>query len=120
MGSLAFIEQLRQHAMPATTEAGNVNRLYQWLSDRASFFRSAAYGRATSRSVRTEVTVERRGMTLLVGGTAAGLDICPLCGQKLVPARAEQAKLRLQEGLNSPEDLPADGTSPRARGKPDS
>jgi hypothetical protein len=30
-------------------------------------------------------------MTLLVGGAAAGFDICPLCGQKLASAQAEQA-----------------------------
>jgi hypothetical protein len=36
-------------------------------------------------------------MTLLVGGAAAGFDICPLCGQKLAPAQAEQAGLRLQK-----------------------
>jgi len=58
------------------------------------------------------VTVERQGMTLLVGGAAAGFDVCPLCGQKLAPAQAEQARLRLQKGSISPEDSPADGTSP--------
>jgi len=58
------------------------------------------------------VTVERQGMALLVGGTAAGFDVCPLCGQKLAPAQAERARLRLQEGSISQEDLPVDGTSP--------
>jgi hypothetical protein len=58
------------------------------------------------------VTVERQGMTLLVGGAAAGFDNCPLCGQKLAPAQAEQARLRLQEDSISQKDLPADGTSP--------
>jgi hypothetical protein len=75
-----------------------MNRLYQWLSERASFFRSEKPSRGTSRTVRTEVTVERQGMTLLVGGVAAGFDLCPLCGQKLAPAQAEQARLRLQSG----------------------
>jgi hypothetical protein len=51
-------------------------------------------------------------MTLLVGGAAAGLDNCPLCGQKLAPAQAERAKLRLQECSIAQKDLPADGTSP--------
>jgi hypothetical protein len=51
-------------------------------------------------------------MTLLVGGAAAAFDNCPLCGQKLVPAQAEQARLRLQEGSISQDDLPVDGTSP--------
>ena len=89
-----------------------MQRIYQWLSQRASFFHSQTSGRGTSRTVRTEVTVERQGMTLLVGGTAAGFDNCPLCGQKLAPAQAEQARRRLQQGSIAPEDLPVDGTSP--------
>ena len=89
-----------------------MNRLYQWVSQRASFFRSDSSGRGTTRTVRTELTVERQGMTLLVGGTAAAFDTCPLCGQKLAPVQAEQAKLRLPKSSVSQEDLPADGTSP--------
>jgi len=88
-----------------------MHKLYQRLSQRASFFRSDSSGGGTSRTVRTEVTVERQGMTLLVGAAAAGFNTCPLCGQKLAPAQAEQARLRLQEGSISPEDLP-DGTAP--------
>jgi hypothetical protein len=89
-----------------------MKRLYQWFSKRASFFRSGTPGQGTTRTVRTEVTVQREGMTLLVGGVAAGFENCPLCGQKLAPAEVEQAKLRLLEGSTSREDLPADGTSP--------
>jgi hypothetical protein len=85
--------------------------LYQWFSRRASIFRSDPSGRGTSRTVRT-VTVERQGMTLLVGGVAAGFENCPLCGQQLAPVQAEQARLRLQEGSISRKDLPAEGTSP--------
>jgi hypothetical protein len=88
-----------------------MNRLYQWLSRRASFFRSDTSGRGTSRTVRTEVTVERQGMTLLVGGAAADFNNCPLCGQKLAPVQAEQARLRLQKGSPLQGDLPVDGTS---------
>ncbi len=77
-----------------------MNRIYQWLSGRARSFRSDTSGHGTSRTVRTEVTVERQGMTLLVGG-AACFDSCPLCGQKLAPAQAEQARLRLQQGSTS-------------------
>ena len=51
-------------------------------------------------------------MTLLVGGAAADFDNCPLCGQKLAPAQTEQARLRLQQGSISQDDLPVDGTSP--------
>jgi hypothetical protein len=83
-----------------------MNRLYQWLSGRASFFRSDTSGRGTSRTVRTEVTVERQGMTLVVAGAAAGFDICPLCGNKLAPAQTEKATARLQKGLISQETVP--------------
>jgi hypothetical protein len=93
-----------------------MKRLYQWLSGWASIFRSGRPSQGTTRTVRTEVTVQREGLTLLVGGVAAGFDICPLCGQALAPAQAEQARRRLQEGSISledvPSDLPADGTSP--------
>ena len=75
-----------------------MKRLYQWFSERASFFRSDTPAHGTSRTVRTEVTVQQEGMTLLVGDAAAGFDICPLCGQKLAPAQAEQARLRLRGG----------------------
>jgi hypothetical protein len=77
---------------------GGTNRLYQWLRRRASFFRSDSSGRGTSRTVRTEVTVQREGITLLVGDAAAAFDTCPLCGSKLDVAQAEQARLRLQKG----------------------
>jgi hypothetical protein len=40
-------------------------------------------------------------MTLLVGGAAAGFDNCPLCGQKLAPAQAEQTKTRMQKVATS-------------------
>jgi hypothetical protein len=89
-----------------------MNRLYQWVSQRASFFRSEPFGRGTSRTVRTEVTVERQGMTLLVGGAAASFDVCPLCGQKRAPTQVDSASLRLRQGSISPDDLPVDGTSP--------
>jgi hypothetical protein len=72
-------------------------RLYQWLSGWASFFRSNPPDRRTSRTIRTEVTVQRQGMTLLVGD-AASFDTCPLCGSALAPEQAEQARLRLSKG----------------------
>jgi hypothetical protein len=75
-----------------------MHRLYQWLSRGASFFRSDTSDHSTSRTVRTEVTVQREGITLLVGDAAAGFDTCPLCGSKLAPAQAEQARLRLRGG----------------------
>ena len=74
-----------------------MNRLYQWLSERASFFRSDKSDQVMRRTVRTEVTVEREGMTLMVGGAAAGLDFCPLCGNKLAPPQTVLASAPLQE-----------------------
>jgi len=65
-----------------------VLRLYQWLSERASFFRYDAAGRGTRRTVRTETTVRREGLTLLVASAAASFDICPLCGNKRAPDQA--------------------------------
>jgi hypothetical protein len=88
-----------------------MKRLYQWFSQRASIFRSGSSGRGTTRTIRTEVKVQREGLTLLVSGAAVNFDACPLCGQKLPPGQAEQAKRRLLEGTISREDLPADGTS---------
>jgi hypothetical protein len=58
--------------------------------------RSSSSASAEGRTVRTEITVERQGMTLLMGGMA-GFDTCPLCGSKLGPAEADQARLRLPE-----------------------
>ena len=89
---------------------GRATRIYQWLSSRASIFRSEAFSHGVSRTVRTEVTVEREGIALLVGGAAADFDNCPLCGQKLAVAQAEQARIRFLEGSISqgpgPVDLP--------------
>jgi hypothetical protein len=68
-----------------------MKRLYQWFSERASFFHSHTVVHGTSRTVRTEVTVQREGITLLSGGSAAvDFDACPLCGQKLAPPQVEQ------------------------------
>jgi len=90
-----------------------MNRLYQWLSGRASFFRSDTSGRGTSRTVRTEVTVEQQAMTLLVGSAAAaGFDICPLCGSKLTPMQAEQRSGRLLNSSISQEAGPVDSPPP--------
>jgi hypothetical protein len=73
----------------------HTKRLYQWLTQRASFFRFAESGRGTSRTVRTEVTLEQESITLSVNGAA--LDLCPMCGQRLAPLQVTQAGLRLEE-----------------------
>ena len=89
-----------------------MKRLYQWLSERASFFCYDAVGQGASSTVRTETTVRREGITLLVGSAAASLDTCPLCGNKRAPTQAEQARLRLTEGASSLEIGPADNHPP--------
>jgi hypothetical protein len=77
-----------------------VHRLYQWLSERASFFRAEESGRGISRTVRTEVTVERQGVTVMfnAAGATAGFDHCPLCGKELTPAQAEPDSFPRQKG----------------------
>jgi hypothetical protein len=89
-----------------------MNGLYQWLFGRASFFRSDRSDQGVSRTVRTEVTVEREGMTLVVAGAAVGFDICPLCGTRLTPEQTEQAIDRLQKGSLSQETVPIDRSPP--------
>lgn len=70
------------------------------MSQRARGFRSEqSTGNQASRTVRTEVTVERQGTTVILGDVgAAGFETCPLCGSKLGPEQAEQARLRLPRG----------------------
>jgi hypothetical protein len=97
-----------------------MRRIYQWLTERASFFRYDAAGPGTSSTVRTEVTVRREGMTVLVSGREADIDlcsdmrsdicpdICPLCGNLLAPAQAEQARLRLSKRAIPHETGPVD------------
>ncbi len=78
-----------------------MDRIYQWLSERARFFRSATSVRDTYRTVRTEVTVERQGVTVVVGDATAIFDVCPLCGTNLAPAQAEQVIACLEKARTS-------------------
>jgi len=86
-------------------------RIYQWLASRASFFRSEPSGLGTSRTVRTQVTVEQQATTLLVGSASADFDTCPFCGQKLEPGKHATSACHL-EGSVSPEAGPDDGITP--------
>ena len=57
-----------------------MNRLYQWLYERAMSFRSHRAEGGITR--RTEVTIhECERTTLLVARSATGDTTCPLCGQ---------------------------------------
>ena len=46
------------------------------------------------------MTVEQQGLTLLVGGAAAGFADCPLCGQKL-EAGEQATRVRLEGSVSS-------------------
>jgi hypothetical protein len=78
-----------------------MNRLYQWFGGRTRLFRSNKSALGSTETVRTEVTVQRESTTLLVSGPTPAFDSCPLCGQKLAPQEAEQAKLRLSGGAGA-------------------
>jgi hypothetical protein len=76
-----------------------LQQLYQWFRGWARFFRSDPSANTAGRTVRTEVKIERRqGVMVLTGDLAGGFDTCPLCGNKLAPEQAEQARLRLPKG----------------------
>jgi hypothetical protein len=79
-------------------ENGPVHRLYQWLSQRASLFRFESVSRDTRRTVRTEVTVERQGLTLAFRDEAADFDFCPFCGHSGRGNSSEAASQGLSPG----------------------
>jgi hypothetical protein len=90
-----------------------MQRLYQWLSERASFFRYEAVGHGSNSAVRTETTLRLETVTLLVASAATlGLDICPLCGSKLAAVQSEQATPCLSKGSVSQKTIPVDGQPP--------
>jgi len=77
---------------------GTVQKLYQWFSERARFFRNGV-NPGPSPTIRTEVTVERSRATVVLGDlTTAGIDTCPLCGQPLTPVQAQPSGLQLTAG----------------------
>jgi hypothetical protein len=82
---LAFFE--RRGYIRAVNDQGCVHRFYRWLS-RASLFRSESSSDGMVRTSRTEVTFEQQETTLLVSGGTTELNICPFCGQKLIPRAA--------------------------------
>jgi hypothetical protein len=84
----------------SSSNEGQLQQLYQRFRGWARFFRSTTPDQSASHTIRTEVTVQRESTTLLVSGTTA-FDFCPLCGQQLAPAQAEQARLRLQKGSST-------------------
>ena len=76
-----------------------MRRLFQTLCERVGFSRAETCRHGEGHTIRTEVTVEREEMTVRLGGVTYGtLDTCPVCGHKLAPGQAEQARLRLPGG----------------------
>jgi len=89
---------IERRRIPTLNERGRVKELYQRLFRRAMSFLLGSSAPAGGRVVRTEVTVERQGVTVLLSGVAAAdFDICPLCGQRLAPTQAEQMRSCLQK-----------------------
>ena len=77
------------------------------------FSRGETSGHGASRTVRTEVTVEREETIVLVGNVASGAsETCPLCGHK--PASEHSAMVRgsLAAGPGSPSGPAMPGGSP--------
>jgi hypothetical protein len=90
-----------------------MKRLYQWFSERTSFFHSDVPSTRTSRTVRTEVTVQRERMTVLVGSAGGtGFDICPLCGNEFAPAEADRLSSCPHKGSVSKARAPLAGPCP--------
>ena len=88
-----------------------MHRLYQWLTQRASSFRSDTSDGGTSRTVRTEVTVERQGMTLLVVAWRRASQP-PALRTEAGPSAGGASKTSSSTGFDCQTDLPVDGTSP--------
>jgi hypothetical protein len=90
-----------------------MKRLYQWFSERTSFFHSEGPSTGTSRTVRTEVTVQRERMTVLAGSAGGtGFAICPLCGNELAPPEADRRNSCPHESSISKASAPLAGPCP--------
>jgi hypothetical protein len=50
------------------------------------------------------VTLERQETILVLNGTPAAIDCCPLCGRELAGKQTEEARLRLQKNLPAQEN----------------
>ncbi|HTW58876.1 MAG TPA: hypothetical protein VMD99_12170 [Terriglobales bacterium] len=89
-----------------------MRKFYQWLFERKRFFGAQSANRDSSRIIHTQVTVERRGVAVLMDGVGAcAFQTCPLCGQELQPDQAEKARLRLRQTASSQQDPQAKGAA---------
>jgi hypothetical protein len=65
-----------------------MHQFYRSLREWASFLRSETSLRGASRTVRTEVTVDRQVTAVFrTGAGGEGSGACPLCGHQLEPAQ---------------------------------
>lgn len=111
-GEAEVVSRQAQHPGGDRRGRGRVQKLYQRLFQRARFSRPGSSTSIVSRTVRTEVTVERQATTVLTGGIpATSFSTCTLCGQKLDQPQAEQTRLRLRQSSNSPEDSADESSS---------
>jgi hypothetical protein len=79
--------------------------------------RSETSAKGVTRTVRTEVTVERQTMALWVGeGEAVGLDVCPLCGSKLTPLHARHERPSHPQASSVKSPFEADRPPPKLHG----
>lgn len=78
-----------------------MNRLYQWLTERASALFSAKSPAETGRVVRTEIRVHKESTITVLGGVLLPTEPCPLCGQKLDFEPPKQERLQLQSQSES-------------------
>ncbi len=71
-----------------------MNRLYQWLQERATSFRTVKQGTQPRRLMRTQVTVEEQQRTVLLSmPSVAGVCLCPLCGHPVAPLPGTEASV---------------------------
>jgi hypothetical protein len=69
-----------------------VHRLYQWLQERATFFRTRPRVSEPRRTIRTQVTVEEHQRTVLLNlSPVDGMCLCPLCGHPVAPLPGDTA-----------------------------
>ena len=91
-----------------------MNRLYQRLSRRASFFRSEASARVASHTVRTEVTPEQQSIAPLLSGAAAKVGGCH-CTSPRGLAAFPKSEFLSSSNLTSQAKFPPGGRRPLSR-----
>jgi len=92
------------HSFPTQPTLGSMkttsgmNRLVQWLRQRAYSLRTDTLFHGSGLTVRTVETVECQERTLLIGSLRKGtLDACPLCGVELGPAEEDPIRPQLPD-----------------------